>query len=48
MDKEKKRSERIDKIVIALMPLAAALLAFVVGGIILWMQGVNLGLEWNY
>ncbi|MFN2105477.1 MAG: ABC transporter permease subunit, partial [Candidatus Promineifilaceae bacterium] len=41
MDKNRGRSERIDKIVIALMPLVAALLAFVVGGVILWFQGVN-------
>lgn len=41
MDKEKKRSERIDRIVITLMPLVAVLLAFVVGGVILWLQGVN-------
>lgn len=40
MDKEK-RSERFDRIVIALMPLVAVLLAFVVGGVILWFQGVN-------
>lgn len=41
MDKEKKRSDRIDRIVITLMPLVAVLLAFVVGGVILWLQGVN-------
>ena len=41
MDKEKSRSERVDKIVISLMPILAVLLAFVVGGVILWFQGVN-------
>lgn len=41
MDKEKTRSDRIDRIIIALMPLVAVLLAFAVGGVILWLQGVN-------
>jgi general nucleoside transport system permease protein len=41
VDKEQKRSDRIDRIVITLMPLVAVLLAFVVGGVILWLQGVN-------
>ena len=41
MDNNKGRSERIDKIVILLMPLVAVLLAFIVGGVILWFQGVN-------
>ncbi len=41
MDTNNGRSERIDKIVVALMPVVAVLLAFVVGGVILWFQGVS-------
>lgn len=41
MDKEKKRSERVDRLVIALLPLVAVLLAFAIGAVILWFQGVN-------
>lgn len=41
MEKEDKRSERVDKLVVTLMPIVAVLLAFVVGGVILAMQGVN-------
>jgi ABC-type uncharacterized transport system permease subunit len=41
VDTNNGRSERIDKIVVALMPVVAVLLAFVVGGVILWFQGVN-------
>ncbi len=35
------KENRIDKLVIALLPLVAVLLAFIVGGVILWFQGVN-------
>jgi simple sugar transport system permease protein len=41
VDKEKKRSERVDRLVIALLPLVAVLLAFAIGAVILWFQGVN-------
>ncbi|MFN2136836.1 MAG: ABC transporter permease [Candidatus Promineifilaceae bacterium] len=41
MEKEKKGSERLDRLVVALLPLVAVLLAFAVGGVILALQGVN-------
>jgi ABC-type uncharacterized transport system permease subunit len=41
VENDKKGSERLDRLVVALLPLAAVLLAFVVGGVILALQGVN-------
>ena len=41
MENENKRSERIDSLVVAFLPLVAVFLAFVVGGVILAFQGVN-------
>lgn len=41
MEKENKLSNRVDSLLVTLMPLVAVLLAFVVGGVILALQGVD-------
>ena len=41
MQKEKSSRQRLDRLVDALLPIVAVLLAFAVGGVILLLQGVN-------
>ena len=41
MQKDKSNSQRLDRLVDALLPIVAVLLAFAVGGVILLLQGVN-------
>ena len=41
MEKDNRMSDRLNSLVNALLPLVAVLLAFVVGGVILALQGVN-------
>jgi simple sugar transport system permease protein len=39
--KEKSNRQRFDRLIDALLPIVAVLLAFAVGAVILWLQGVN-------
>ena len=41
MHKEKSNRQRFDRLIDALLPIVAVLLAFAVGAVILWLQGVN-------